>query len=168
MKALRKALDRMRPQFEEGGKFHAFRSVYDGFETFLYTPRTVAAMDGVQVHDAIDSKRTMIIVVLALLPCFLFGCYNCGYQHWLAAGETTFPFFRLFFYGLLSILPMVIVTYVVGLGIEFIVAQWRREEIQEGFLVTGLILPMICPIDTPLWMVALATAFAVIFAKEVF
>ena len=76
MKALRKALDRMRPQFEEGGKFHAFRSVYDGFETFLYTPRTVAAMDGVQVHDAIDSKRTMIIVVLALLPCFLFGCYN--------------------------------------------------------------------------------------------
>lgn len=168
MKALRKALDRVKPHFEDGGKLHAFHSVYDGIETFLYTPRTVAAMDGVHVHDAIDSKRTMIIVVLALLPCFLFGCYNCGYQHWLAAGETTFPFFSLFFYGLLSILPMVVVTYVVGLGIEFIVAQWRREEIQEGFLVTGLILPMICPIDTPLWMVAVATAFAVVFAKEVF
>lgn len=168
MKALRKALDRIKPQFEDGGKLHAFRSVYDGMESFLYTPRTVAAADGVHVHDAIDSKRTMIIVVLALMPCFLFGCYNCGYQHWLAAGETSFPFFSLFFYGLLSILPKVVVTYVVGLVIEFMVAQWRREEIQEGFLVTGLILPMICPVDTPLWTLALATAFAVIFAKEVF
>lgn len=168
MKALRKALDRVKPQFEEGGKLHALHSVYDGIETFLYTPRTVAAMDGVHVHDAIDSKRTMIIVVLALMPCFLFGCYNCGYQHWLAAGATELPFFKLFFYGLLSILPMVLTTYIVGLGIEFAVAQYRKEEIQEGFLVTGLILPMVLPVDTPIWMVAVATAFAVIFAKEVF
>lgn len=168
MKALRKALDRVKPQFEEGGRLHAFHSVYDGIETFLYTPRTVAAMNGVHVHDAIDSKRTMIIVVLALLPCFLFGCYNCGYQHWLAAGATEFPFFSLFAYGLLSILPMVLTTYIVGLGIEFAVAQYRGEEIQEGFLVTGLILPMVLPVGTPIWMVAVATAFAVIFAKEVF
>jgi Na+-transporting NADH:ubiquinone oxidoreductase subunit B len=169
MKALRNFLDRIKPSFDEGGKLHALRSVYDGFETFLFTPReTSAAKSTVHVHDSMDSKRTMIIVVLALLPCFIFGMYNAGYQHWLAAGATEFPFFSLLFYGFLAILPMVVVTYVVGLGIEFAVAQMRGEEIQEGFLVTGLILPMVLPINTPLWMVAVATAFAVIFAKEVF
>ena len=168
MKFLRNYLDRVRPRFEKGGKLHSLRSLYDGIETFLYTPRQTAAVRGAQVHDSMDSKRTMTIVILALLPCFLFGCYNCGYQHWLAAGQTQFPFWSLLLYGLLAILPMVIVTYAVGLGIEFAVAQWRGEEIQEGFLVTGLILPMILPVSTPLWMVAVATAFAVIFAKEVF
>lgn len=168
MKPLRKLLDRIGPQFEEGGRFQAFRSVYDGLNTFLYTPRETSAPGSVHVHDSMDSKRTMILVVLALLPCLFFGMYNCGYQHWLAAGETVFPFWSLMWYGCLMILPMIIVTYVVGLGIEFTVAQWRGEEIQEGFLVTGLILPLILPIETPLWMVAVATAFAVIFAKEVF
>lgn len=161
-------MDRIRPTFSEGGKLHAFRSVYDGIDTFLFTPRDTAGPQGVHVHDSMDSKRTMTIVILALLPCFAFGCYNTGYQHWLAAGATVFPFWELLLYGFLAILPMVIVTYVVGLGIEFTVAQWRGEEIQEGFLVTGLILPMILPVETPLWMVAVATAFAVIFAKEVF
>lgn len=165
---LREYMDSIRPHFEKGGKLHAFHSVYDGFDTFLLTPRTTAGPSMVHIHDSMDSKRTMIIVVLALLPCFFFGMYNTGYQHWLAAGATAFPFFQLMLYGFLAILPMVLTTYIVGLGIEFFVAQLRGEEIQEGFLVTGLILPMILPVETPIWMVAVATAFAVIFAKEVF
>ncbi len=169
MSKLRKYLDRIEPNFRPGGRFAALQSVFDGFETFLYTPRTTSARKlTTHIHDSVDSKRTMIIVILALLPCFLFGMYNTGYQHWLAAGATDFPFWSLMLYGFLAILPKVVVAYVVGLGIEFIVAQMRREEIQEGFLVTGIILPMICPVDVPLWMLAVATAFAVIFAKEVF
>ncbi len=168
MSKLRQYLDKVRPHFEEGGKLHAFHSVFDGFDTFLYTPRTTSGAGEVHVHDSIDSKRTMIIVVLALMPCFFFGMYNTGYQHWLACGESTFPFWQLLFYGFLTILPRVVVTYLVGLGIEFVVAQWRKEEIQEGFLVTGILIPMICPVETPLWMLAVATAFSVIFVKEVF
>lgn len=167
MKFLKNTFDRLRPHFEEGGRLHAFKSVYDGFDTFLFTP-TTTSKSGVHIHDAMDSKRTMIIVVLALMPCLLFGMYNIGYQHWLACGATTFPFFELFAYGLLALLPKIIVSYVVGLGIEFTVAQWKKEEIQEGFLVSGILIPMICPIGTPLWMIAVATAFSVIFVKEVF
>lgn len=161
-------MERIRPSFEAGGRLHAFRSVYEGMDTFLFTPRQTAAARGAQIHDALDSKRIMIMVIVALLPCFFFGMYNTGYQHWLAAGATSFPFWELMLYGFLAILPCVIVTYVVGLGIEFAFAQWRGEEIQEGFLVTGLMIPLILPVDTPVWMVAVATAFAVIFAKEVF
>lgn len=169
MSKLRKYLDRIEPNFRPGGRLAALESVFDGLETFLYTPRTTSARKlTTHIHDSIDSKRTMIIVILALMPCFLFGMYNAGYQHWLAAGASDFPFWSLMLYGFLAILPKVIVTYVVGLGIEFIVAQIRHEEIQEGFLVTGIILPMICPVEVPLWMLAVATAFAVIFAKEVF
>ena len=169
MKALKKYFDRIRPNFEPGGKYHAFRSVYDGFETFLFTPDTTSATENaVQIHDARDSKRTMIIVVLALMPCMLFGMYNIGYQNAIAAGASSIPFFPTFLYGLLALLPTIVVTYVVGLGIEFMVAQWRGEEIQEGFLVSGILIPLICPVETPLWMIAVATAFAVIFAKEVF
>lgn len=164
---LRKFLDRIKPNFEPGGKLQAFRSVYDGFDTFLYTPRTTST-SGVHIHDSIDSKRVMIIVVLALMPCLLFGMYNTGYQNFLASGAVEFPFWHLMAYGFLAILPRIIVTYLVGLGIEFVVAQWRNEEIQEGFLVTGILIPMICPIETPLWMLAVATAFSVIFVKEVF
>lgn len=164
---LRKYLDRIKPNFEPGGKLHAFRSVYDGFDTFLYTPHTTSK-SGTHVHDAIDSKRVMIIVVLSLLPCLLFGMYNAGYQNFLASGITDRPFWHLMAYGFLAVLPRILVAYLVGLGIEFVVAQWRGEEIQEGFLVTGILIPLICPINTPLWMLAVATAFAVIFAKEVF
>ena len=155
-------MDKARPAFEPGGKLHAFRSVYDGMDTFLFTP-SETSRSGVHIHDSMDSKRTMIIVVLALMPCFLFGMYNTGYQHWLAAGATSFPFWELMLYGFLAVLPTLVVAYVVGLGIEFIVAQWRGEEIQEGFLVTGILIPMICPVETPLWMIAVATAFSVIF-----
>lgn len=167
MKALRKFLDRVKPNFEPGGKLHALHSVFDGFETFLFTPATTST-SGVHIHDRMDSKRTMIIVVLALIPCLLFGMYNTGYQHWIACGDTRFPFWEMTLYGFLAILPRIAVSYIVGLGIEFAVAQWRKEEIQEGFLVTGILIPLICPINTPLWMIAVATAFSVIFVKEVF
>lgn len=160
-------MDKARPSFEEGGRLHAFRSVYDGIDTFLFTPNETSR-SGVHIHDSMDSKRTMIIVIVALIPCLLFGMYNAGYQHWLAAEASVFPFWELMLYGFLAVLPRLVVAYVVGLGIEFIVAQWRKEEIQEGFLVTGILIPMICPIETPLWMIAVATAFSVIFVKEVF
>lgn len=160
-------MDKSRPAFEPGGRLHAFRSVYDGIDTFLFTPRETSK-SGVHIHDSMDSKRTMIIVILALIPCLLFGMYNTGYQHWLATGAEEFPFLEMMLYGFLAVLPRLVVAYVVGLGIEFIVAQWRKEEIQEGFLVTGILIPMICPIETPLWMIAVATAFSVIFVKEVF
>lgn len=161
-------LDRARPHFEDGGKLHAFRSVFDGMETFLFTPDTTSASGSVHVHDAIDSKRVMIIVVLALVPCLLFGMYNTGYQNAIASGLHDATVMQMFLFGFLAVLPRIVVTYTVGLGIEFVVAQWRREEIQEGFLVTGILIPMICPVDTPLWMLAVATAFSVIFVKEVF
>lgn len=165
---LRKYLDRIKPQFEPGGKYHALQSVFEGMETFLYTPRTTSGPKGVHVHDSLDSKRVMIIVVVSLLPCLLFGMYNTGYQNYLGSGMHEFPFWSLMAYGFLAILPRIVVTYLVGLGIEFVVAQWRKEEIQEGFLVTGILIPLICPIETPLWMMAVATAFSVIFVKEIF
>ena len=166
MKALRNYLDKIKPNFEEGGKLHAFRSVFDGFETFLFVPNSTSKT-GVHIHDAIDSKRIMSIVVIALIPALLFGMYNVGYQHFLAVGQEA-GFFEKFIYGFLAVLPKIIVSYVVGLGIEFVVAQWKNEEIQEGFLVSGLLIPMIVPVECPLWILAVATAFSVIFAKEVF
>ena len=174
MKWLYNIVEKLRPTFSEGGKLHALHSLFDGFDTFLFTPNTTSKRIGVQVHDGNDSKRTMIIVVLALVPAMLFGMYNIGYQHFLATGEivpgglTWALFWKAFAFGLLALLPYIIVSYVVGLGIEFTVAQWKHEEIAEGFLVTGFLIPLIVPIDTPLWMVAVATAFAVIFAKEIF
>ena len=166
MKALRNYLDQIKPNFEEGGKLAMFRSVFDGFETFLFVPNTTSKT-GVHIHDSIDSKRTMTVVIIALLPALLFGMYNVGYQHNLAVGSDP-GFWMTFIFGFLAVLPKIIVSYVVGLGIEFMVAQWKKEEIQEGFLVSGILIPMIVPVDTPLWMIAVATAFAVIFAKEVF
>ena len=143
-----------------------FQSVFDGFETFLFVPNATSR-SGVHIHDSIDSKRTMTVVVIALIPALLFGMYNVGYQHNLAIGAVQ-DLWSAFLFGFLAVLPKLIVSYVVGLGIEFAVAQWKKEEIQEGFLVSGMLIPMIVPIDTPLWMIAVATAFAVIFAKEVF
>lgn len=166
MKALRNYLDKIKPNFEEGGKLAMFRSVFEGFETFLFVPNTTSK-SGVHIHDCIDSKRTMTVVIIALLPALLFGMYNVGYQHNLAVG-TDPGFWMTFIFGFLAVLPKIIVSYVVGLGIEFAVAQVKKEEIQEGFLVSGILIPMIVPVDTPLWMIAVATAFAVIFAKEVF
>ena len=167
MNPIKKFFDNIEPTFSKGGKLAALHSLYDGFHTFLLTPSTTGKR-GVHIHDAIDSKRTMIVVVLALVPALLFGMYNVGYQHYLAVGQTDPAFWASFLFGLLAVLPTMVVSYVVGLGIEFTVAQIKGEEIAEGFLVTGFLIPMIVPVETPLWMVAVATAFAVIFAKEVF
>ena len=168
MMKLRKYIDEIKPQFEPGGKFSALQSLFDGFETFLYVPNTTRK-SGVSIHDSIDSKRIMSMVVIALIPALLFGMYNVGYQNYLAAGTlATSSFWEVFLYGALLVLPKIIVSYVVGLGIEFAWAQWKREEIQEGYLVSGIIIPMILPIGCPLWVLVLAVAFAVIFGKEIF
>lgn len=166
MKTLRNYINKIKPNFEEGGKLSMFQSVFEGFETFLFVPNSTSK-SGVHIHDSIDSKRTMSVVIVALIPALLFGMYNTGYQHNLATGINP-GFWITFIVGFLAVLPKIIVSYVVGLGIEFIVAQWKKEEIQEGFLVSGMLIPMIVPVDTPLWMIAVATAFAVVFAKEVF
>ena len=165
---LREYLNKIKPNFEPEGKLHAFRSLFDGFETFLYVPNTTAKT-GVNIHDAIDSKRIMSMVVIALLPALLFGMYNVGYQNYLAAGTlATASFWELFFFGFLAVLPKLLVSYIVGLGIEFAWAQWKGEEIQEGFLVSGILIPMIIPVECPLWILAIAVAFAVIIGKEIF
>ena len=166
MKALRNYLNKIKPNFEDGGKLHAFRSVYEGFEAFLYVSNDTSK-SGTNIHDAIDSKRIMSIVVIALLPALFFGMYNVGYQHFIHTTGIG-SFWEMFGYGFLAILPKLIVSYVVGLGIEFVVAQWKKEEIQEGYLVSGILIPLIVPVDCPLWIMAVAVAFAVIFAKEVF
>ncbi len=157
---LRNIVDKLKPTFSQGGKLSFLESTFEGFETFLFVPNTTTAR-GVHIRDCNDMKRTMIVVVLALIPAFLFGCFNTGLQVGLE-GLTAFA------YGLVRVLPMVAVAYIVGLGIEFAFAQVRRHEINEGFLVTGLMIPMIFPVSTPLWMVAVSTAFSVIFCKEVF
>ncbi len=168
MKILRNYLNKIKPNFEEGGKLSALRSVFDGMETFLFVPNDTSK-SGVNIHDAIDSKRIMSFVVIALLPSLLVGMYNIGYQNALAAGALdTTTWWQMFLYGLLVMLPKIVVSYGVGLGIEFVVAQLKKEEIHEGFLVSGLLIPMIVPVGCPLWILAVATAFAVIFAKEVF
>ena len=168
MSALRNYLNKIKPNFEEGGKLHAFRSLFDGFETFLYVPNKTSR-NGVHIHDAIDSKRIMSVVVLALMPAMLFGMYNVGYQNYLAAGTLAqASFLSIFFYGFLAVLPKILVSYIVGLGIEFAWAQWKGEEIQEGFLVSGIIIPLIIPVNCPLWILAIAVAFAVIIGKEIF
>lgn len=166
MSFLRNYLNKIKPNFEPGGRLQAFRSVFDGFETFLYVPNTTSRT-GVSIHDAIDSKRIMSIVVIALLPALFFGMYNVGYQNYMAAGADG-TFLELMAYGALAVLPKIIVSYIVGLGIEFAWAQWKGEEIQEGYLVSGIIIPMVLPVGCPLWVIVLAVAFAVIFGKEIF
>lgn len=166
MNSLRDRLNRLKPKFSEGGKYSKFKSVFDGFESFLFVPDKVT-YKGSHIRDSIDLKRTMTIVIIALLPTLLFGAYNVGLQHFRSTGEAV-TLMRSFWFGFLKILPMLAVSYIVGLGIEFIAAQLRGHEINEGFLVTGILIPLIMPVDLPLWMLALATAFAVILGKEVF
>ncbi|MDD2550963.1 MAG: NADH:ubiquinone reductase (Na(+)-transporting) subunit B [Bacteroidales bacterium] len=166
MKALRNFIDRIKPNFEPGGKFGALYSTFDAFETFLFVPNEVTKK-GSHIRDYIDMKRTMIIVVMALAPALLFGIWNVGYQNALATGSEI-SFWPMVLHGLIKVLPIVVVSYVVGLAIEFAFAQVRKHEVNEGFLVSGFLIPLIVPVDTPLWMIALATAFAVIIGKEVF
>lgn len=166
MKGLRRYLDKVKPHFEKGGKFEKLQSTFEAFETFIFVPDKVT-FKGSHIRDSVDMKRTMSFVVIAMIPPLLFGMWNVGYQHFLANGmETTL--WQNFWFGFLQVLPIIIVSYVTGLAIEFAFAQARGHEVNEGFLVTGMLIPLIMPPDVPLWMVAVSTAFAVIFGKEVF
>ncbi len=164
--SLRKFVDKIKPNFEKGGKVHFLYSTFEAFETFLFVPNHVTKK-GSHIRDSFDMKRNMVIVVMALIPTILFGMWNIGYQHGLSIGEDA-GLIQNFIYGMLRLLPIIAVSYIVGLGIEFAVAQIRGHEVNEGFLVSGMLIPLIVPIDTPLWMIAIATAFAVIIGKEVF
>ncbi|MCF8233324.1 MAG: NADH:ubiquinone reductase (Na(+)-transporting) subunit B [Bacteroidales bacterium] len=166
MKGLRKFIDKIKPQFEKGGRFEKLHSTFEAFETFLFVPNTVTKK-GSHIRDAMDMKRTMAIVVLAMVPPLLFGIWNVGYQHYLANAMQP-DFWPMVWYGFLKVFPIIVVSYVTGLAIEFAFAQSRGHEVNEGFLVSGMLIPLVMPPDVPLWMVAVATAFAVIIGKEVF
>lgn len=166
MKGLRNYLNKIKPNFETGGKYGRFASTFEAIESFLYVPNTVTKK-GTHIRDAMDLKRTMTVVIIALMPALLFGMFNVGYQHNLALG-TEATILQNFWFGLLKVLPIIVVSYVVGLGIEFLFAEIRKEEVNEGFLVSGMLIPMIMPVDCPLWIIAVATAFAVIVGKEMF
>jgi len=167
MNFLLKTMKKMEPLFEKGGRMEKLRSVYDGFATFLYVPDRVTSK-GSHIRDYMDMKRTMIIVVIALMPALLFGSYNIGLQHTRAFGIVDWTMMNMFWFGFLKLLPLIIVSYLVGLGIEFVVAQIRGHKINEGYLVTGMLIPLIMPVDVPLWMLAVSVAFAVIIGKEIF
>jgi len=154
-------------RIEPKGKWAWLGSTYEAFHTFAFTPKTVTRR-GSHVRDAVDMKRSMIIVVIALLPALLFGMWNIGYQSGLYGVDGLNGFWSCFWFGFVRMLPLIVVSYVVGLAIEFMFAQIRHHEVNEGFLVTGLIIPMIVPVTTPLWQLALAVAFAVVIGKEVF
>lgn len=166
MKALRRYVDKIKPHFDRGGRFEKLHSTFEAFETFLFVPNHVTR-SGAHIRDAMDMKRLMSVVVIAMIPALLFGMWNVGYQHYLSIGETK-GFWDIFLFGAIKVMPIVVVSYVVGLGIEFAFAQVRHHEVNEGFLVSGMLIPLVLPPDIPLWMVAVATAFAVIIGKEVF
>ena len=166
MKFLEKIMGKIKPPFEKGGKLEKFFPLYDSLDTFAFVPDHTTEV-GSHIRDAIDMKRTMFLVIVAMVPALLFGIYNTGYQHYLALGIPA-DFGDMALYGLGKILPLLIVSYGVGLGIEFFFAILRKHSIHEGFLVSGMLIPLIMPADVPLWMVAVSTAFAVVFAKEVF
>lgn len=176
MRVLRDFLDKIKPNFQKGGKFEKLHSTFDAFETFLFVPDKVT-LKGSHIRDSIDMKRTMAVVVLALVPALLFGMFNAGLQHYISQASVgsgwrevlaAQGFSTIFWYGFLKVIPIVVVAYVSGLAVEFIFAQYRHHEVNEGFLVSGMLIPLIVPVDVPLWMVAVATIFAVIFGKEVF
>ena len=166
MNGLRNLVDKIKPTFEKGGKLGFLHSTFDAFETFLFVPNTVTKK-GTHVRDCVDLKRVMIMVVLALVPAMLFGIWNTGYQHSLAFG-LDWGFGEVVLYGLAKVLPLYVVAYLVGLAIEFVSAQIQGHEVNEGYLVSGMLIPLIVPVDVPLWMLAIAVAFAVIIGKEVF
>jgi Na+-transporting NADH:ubiquinone oxidoreductase subunit B len=166
MKSLRKFIDNIKPHFEKGGKYEKLSRTFEAFETFLFVPNETTSQ-GSHIRDAIDMKRTMSIVVISLIPALLFGIWNVGHQHFLATGQEG-TILQLFWEGFKLVLPIIVVSYVTGLAIEFLFAQIRGHEVNEGFLVSGMLIPLVLPVDIPLWMVATGTAFAVIFGKEVF
>ncbi|MFA5850748.1 MAG: NADH:ubiquinone reductase (Na(+)-transporting) subunit B [Bacteroidales bacterium] len=166
MKAIRNLLDNIKPTFSKGGKLSFLHSAFDAFESFLFVPNTVTRK-GVHVRDSIDLKRSMMFVIIALVPTIIFGMWNTGYQHNFSVGGTL-DLWEMFWFGFFKVLPLIIVSYVVGLGIEIAAAQIRGHEVNEGFFVSGILIPLIMPVDVPLWILALAVAFAVLVGKEVF
>ncbi|MDR0834889.1 MAG: RnfABCDGE type electron transport complex subunit D [Candidatus Symbiothrix sp.] len=166
-KFIRNQLDNLKPTFEPGGKLAMFYSVFEGMDSFLFVSNETGSETGTHIHASNDLKRAITLVIIALIPCVLFGMYNVGYHHFIAIGESA-GFISSFFYGLLAVLPMLVVSYGVGLGIEFALAQWKGYKIQEGFWVSGMLIPMILPVETPLWMIGVATAFSVLICKAVF
>lgn len=167
MKFLRNQLDHVKHNFEKGGKWEKFYFAYEAFDTFLFAPNSVNPPKGAQVRDAIDLKRLMMTVIVAMLPCLVFGMWNVGHQHFLALGQTA-TLGEKFWIGALQVMPIVVVSYATGLGVEFIFSTLRRHPVNEGFLVTGMLIPLVMPASIPLWQVAVATIFAVIIAKEAF
>ena len=167
MKFLRDKIDQIKKPFEKGQKFEKFAPAINALDTFLYVPNHTTK-HGAHIRDAVDLKRTMITVVLALIPALIFGIYNAGYQHFIQIEGSDMSFGNLFFHGLWKVLPMIIVSYAVGLGIEFAFAIFRGHEVNEGYLVSGLLIPMVMPVDLPLWMLAISVAFAVVIGKEAF
>ena len=168
MKPVRNLLEKVRPNFEKGGKLEKFYPAFNAFETFLFVPGHTAPPAGAHIRDAIDLKRTMILVVISLIPCLLFGMWNVGDQHYLAVGNAETSFLDNFLFGAKHVLPIVIVSYATGLTVEFIFAIIRKHQVNEGFLVSGMLIPLVMPVDVPLWMVAVSTIFAVVIGKEVF
>jgi Na+-transporting NADH:ubiquinone oxidoreductase subunit B len=166
MKFLRNTLDKVKPNFSKGGKLYFLHSTFDAIETFLFVPNHTTRK-GAHIRDGIDLKRTMFFVIIALIPATIFGMWNVGYQHFLSIGQESTLMENLI-YGFLQTLPLIIVSYGVGLGIEMFFAQKNGHPVNEGYLVTGLLIPLCLPPDIPLWMVAIAVAFAVIVGKEVF
>jgi Na+-transporting NADH:ubiquinone oxidoreductase subunit B len=166
MKSLRKQIDKIKPHFLKGGKLHMFHSLFDAVEVLVFVPDRVTSR-GSHIRDGIDLKRVMITVFIALMPALLFGVYNIGLQHFNSIGMEA-GFWQMFWFGLLKFLPLLIVSYVVGLGIEIIFAQIKGHEVNEGYFVTGLLIPLIVPVDIPLWQLTIAIVFAVIIGKEVF
>ncbi len=165
---LKKYIEKVKPNFEKGGKLEKWMSVFKSFETFLFVSGDTAPQRGAHIRDAVDLKRTMIAVIIALLPALLFGMWNTGYQHNLAQGLANSGIGQNLGYGFLKVLPIIIVAYAAGLGTEFVFVFIKQKEIEEGFLVSGLLIPLIVPVGIPLWMVAVAAILAVIFGKEVY
>lgn len=166
MKFLREKLDEIKKPFEKGQKYEKFAPAINAFDTFLFVPNHTTK-HGAHIRDAVDLKRTMVTVILALIPALIFGTWNAGYQS-LSQIQDAVPFMDALIHGAWKVLPMIIVSYAVGLGIEFAFAIFRGHEVNEGYLVTGLLIPMIMPIDLPLWMLAISVIFAVLIGKEAF
>jgi Na+-transporting NADH:ubiquinone oxidoreductase subunit B len=166
MSSLRRFVDKIKPPFEKGGKLHIFYAGFEAIESFFFVPNQVTK-GRVHIKDANDMKRALIIVLIAMVPALLFGIWNTGFLHFQALGIEA-AFWQMVWFGFLKILPIIIVSYVVGLGIEIAFAQMRNEEVAEGYFVSGMLIPLVMPADVPLWMVAVATVFAVVIGKEVF
>jgi Na+-transporting NADH:ubiquinone oxidoreductase subunit B len=167
MKFLRDALDKAKHNFEKGGKWERYYYVFEAFDTFAFAPNTTTGAKGAQIRDAVDMKRLMMTVIISMIPCLIFGIYNVGYQHFLATGQNG-TLGEMVWIGLQQVVPVIIVAYAAGLGVEFIFATFRRHPVNEGFLVSGMLIPLVMPPDIPLWQVAVATIFAVVIGKEAF